>query len=48
MSCQPHRSRERHKGVQTGTGKSWIGQAEDSILQVGQLTELKQTKEWKR
>ena len=30
------------------TEKSWMGQAEDSILQVCQLTELKQTKEWER
>ena len=31
-----------------GRGKSWMGQAQDSILQVSQLTELKQTKEWER
>ena len=31
-----------------GRGKSWMDQAEDSILQVCQLTELKQTKEWER
>ena len=40
-------SRKRHKGVQTGTGQV-LCQAEDSILQVCQPTELKQTKEWKR
>ena len=36
------------KGCRLGRGKSWMGQAEDSILQVCQLTELKQTKEWER
>ena len=42
------RSRERHKVMRTGTGKSWMGQTEDSLLQVCQLTELKQTKEQER
>ena len=36
------------KGCRLGWGKSWMGQAEDSILQVCQLTEVKQSKEWKR
>ena len=36
------------KGCRLGRGKSWVGQTEDSILQVCQLTELKQTKEWER
>ena len=36
------------KGCRLGRGKSRMGQAEDSILQVYQLTELKQTKEWER
>ena len=36
------------KGCRLGRGKSWMGQAEDSILQVCQLTELKQTSEWER
>ena len=36
------------KGRRLGRGKSWMGQAEDSVLQVCQLTELKQTKEWQR
>ena len=31
-----------------GRAKFWVGQAEDLILQVRQLTELKQTKEWER
>ena len=35
-------------GHKLGRGKSWMGPAEDSILQVCQLTELRQTKEWKR
>ena len=30
-----------HKGCRLGWGKSWMGQAEDSILQVCQLTEFK-------
>ena len=34
------------KGRRLGQGKSWVGQAEDSILQVCQLSELKHTKEW--
>ena len=34
------------KGCRLGRGKSWMGQTEDSVLQVCQLTELKQTKEW--
>ena len=36
------------KGCRLGRGKSWMGQAEDSVLQVCQLTELKQTKERER
>ena len=36
------------KGCRLGWDKSWMGQAEDPILQVCQLTELKQTKEWER
>ena len=36
------------RGFRLGWGKSWMSQAEDSILQVCQLTELKQTKEWER
>ena len=36
------------KGYRLGGGKSWVGQAEDSILQVCHLTELKQTIEWER
>ena len=36
------------KRCRLGRGKSWMGQAEDSVLQVCQLTELKQTKERER
>ena len=36
------------KGCRLGRSKSWMGQAEDSILQVSLLTELKQPKEWER
>ena len=36
------------QGCRVGRSKSWMGQAVDSILQVCQLTELKQTKEWER
>ena len=36
------------KGCRLGRGESWTGQAEDSVLQLCQLTELKQTKEWER
>ena len=36
------------KGCRQGRGKSWMDQAEDSIRQVCQLAELKQTKEWER
>ena len=43
-----HEAVKDTKGCRLGWGKSWMGQAEDSILQVWQLTELKQTKEWER
>ena len=36
------------KECRLGRGKSWMGQTEDSIPQVCQLTELEQTKEWGR
>ena len=36
------------KGCIVGRGQVFVGQTEDSILQVRQLTELKQTKEWER
>ena len=39
---------EDTQGCSLGRGQSWMGQAEDSILQVCQLRELKQTKEWER
>ena len=40
--------RKNTKGCRLGWSKSWVGQAEDPILQVSQLTELKQTMEWER
>ena len=43
-----HEAVKDTKGCRPGRGKSWMGQAEDSILQVCQLTELRQTKEWER
>ena len=36
------------EGCRLGGGKSWMGQAEDSILHVCQLTELKQADVWDR
>ena len=36
------------KGHRLGRGRFGMGQAEDSVRQVCQLTELKQTKEWER
>ena len=43
-----HETIKDTKGCRLGRGKSWMGQAEDSILQESQLTELKQTKDWER
>ena len=43
-----HEAAKDPKGCRLGRGKSWMGQAQDSILQVRQLTEVKQTKEWER
>ena len=43
-----HEAVKDTKGCRLGRGKSWMGQTEESILQVGQLAELKQTKEWER
>ena len=37
-----------YKGSRLGRGKSWMDQVEESILQVYQLTELKQNKEWEK
>ena len=45
---QLHEAMKDTKGCRLGRGKSWMGQAEDSILQVSLLTELKQPKEWER
>ena len=43
-----HEALKDTKGCRLGRGKSWMGQIEDSILQVCQARELKQTKEWER
>ena len=43
-----HEAVKDTKGCKLGRGKSWMGQAEDSVLQVCRLTELKQTNEWER
>ena len=43
-----HEAVKDTQGCRLERGKSWMGQAEDSILQECQLTELKQTKEWER
>ena len=43
-----HEAVKDTKGCRLGRNKSWMGQAEDSVLQVCQLTELKQTKERER
>ena len=43
-----HEAVKDTKGCRLGWGKAWMGPAEDSILQVCQLIELKQTKEWER
>ena len=36
------------KGAELGRDKSWMRQAQDSVLHVCQRAELKQTKEWER
>ena len=41
-----HEAVKDTKGSRLGRGKSWTGQAEKSLLQECQLTELKQNKEW--
>ena len=43
-----HETIKDTKWCRLGRGKSWMGQAEDSILQECQLTELKQIKDWER
>ena len=43
-----HEAMKDTKGCRLARGKSWMGETEDSILQLCQMTELKQTKEWKR
>ena len=43
-----HEAMKDTKGCRLARGKSWMGEAEDSIVQVCQLTEFKETKEWER
>ena len=43
-----HEAVKDTKGCRLRRDKSWMGQADDSVLQVCQLTELKQTKERER
>ena len=43
-----HETVKDTKGCRLGWGKSWMGQAKDSVLQLCQLTELKQIKERER
>ena len=43
-----HEAVKDTKGCRLVRGKSWMRQAEDSVLQVCQLTELKRTKERER
>ena len=43
-----HEAGKDTNGRRVGRGKSCVGQAQDSILKVLQLTELKQAKEWDR
>ena len=44
----PYETVKDTKGCRPGRGTSWMGQAENSVLQLCQMTELKQTKEWER
>ena len=43
-----HEAVKDTKGSRLGPGQSWMGQAEESILLVCQLTEVKQNKEWEK
>ena len=43
-----HEAMKDTKGCRLARGKSWMGETEDSIVQVCQLTEFKETKEWER
>ena len=45
---QLHEAVKDTKGCRLGWGKSWMGQAEDSVPQICQMIELKQTKKWER
>ena len=43
-----HEAIKESRGSRLARGKSWMGQAEDTIQLVCQLKELKQTKEWEK
>ena len=43
-----HNAVKDTQGCRLGRNKTWTGQAEDSLLQACQLTDLKQTKEWEK
>jgi hypothetical protein len=43
-----HEAVKDSKGSRLGRGKPWMGQTEESILQVCQLTELMQNKQWEK
>ena len=43
-----HEAVKDTKECRLARGKSWMGEAEDSMVQVRQLAEFKETKEWER
>ena len=43
-----HDAVKKEKGCRLARGKSWMGQAEQLILHVCSLTELKQPRDWKK
>ena len=43
-----HDAVKEEKGCRVARGKSWVGQAEQSILHVVGLAELKQVRDWEK
>ena len=43
-----HDAAKEEKGCRLARGKSWIGQAEQSIQHACSLTELKQVRDWEK
>ena len=43
-----HDAVKEYKGCRLARGKSWMGQAEQSIQHVCDLTDLKQVRDWKK